>query len=1740
MATRTDVTATSDRTPNAGRRLRFRKTRALAVIAASLVLAAVVGDRSRAATGTDTVHGQDPLEVLTQKVRPNVIVVLDSSGSMKWNLSAGSQPPSNYFPPMDGGHPRSKLWQAKHVLKRIVHDNQDSVSFLFGQYNQADAATMQNTGATTGNSQNRFAYSTYSCTTACPQNVTGSFTNSPDNDGLVESATMTDDELGVVTDAGGGGSRGLQSWQLIYPAWDTLYYEEEAATGICEARLPAGSGPDGEHFYARGGKANVADAAIAGSFAADLASAMNNPSVCTRSATKNTYDVTYSAGVFTITRTKGSGTFRPRWPADAVARPKNIAGALGSPSGVSAGSGPFSTRTPFTLLYKPKSPTATNGSDYGADTWVGFTYKFAETVGATTATVYSAYAGRFFNGEVIKVQSDGQICDMSFPTAAQRTNPPSFTIQKVNVNCGTDVNGAAATFRWGGAYYRADSTPCSGFKARVGLIPCDLKMPPAPTQLANIAPWLDDEFPLDATGMPHQTPLDNTTGAAAASHYVENTDGTWGSQSFPPTGAGGIKGWGATPIAQSLVEIKGQFDILWSDGGSAMTPPNNDVTPIKDHLDPKEKTIVLFVTDGEDTCASQGDQDRNALAAAYRAEQLHKRIVSSDAASGVQTFVIGFGGAFASDTAPRLDWIAWGGSGLVSDGTYSGLGNDGSRWTLSYSGPYSADCSTSGSQCKSINSKLKAWRDQCLTCEDAILAPDAATLRNTLQAIIDQTAEDREFTAQQSITLTVFEYADIADEAEITSAEERAARKYRSALSPSDPSAAYGRYSVIVPTLFLSSFSLPGFRGQVRAYQNDGNADPALQKSVLRWSAGPKLKALVTTGIKATGDGMSACTVGGEAGACGFVQLHGGHEVLSSSVPIRAIKRRIFTTTRNGVFPFTPASLIDQTASGRETLWPPSNLVAPDDYTNAGSLDAALGLPLDSAALPQTEFDKLQTQFRVCKGTNPPSGCSSSDALTKMKAARREAREIILAFTAGARPVLSADGLKRTNAEVSQGGVTVPANAVLYVARDWVLADSDLATAALMTPPMQQTPVPYNSNKEYEGFRDGLTNTGNGLAQLLAGFGLRNPDHDIVYPTPANRDPEETSQLNLKPAMSVIYVPANDMLHAFRAGPSKTPAVGNCVYSDLKLQHPSAEIMMPEFDCGGEELWGFIPYDQLGTMRLRYLNEPQDRAHHVYSLARGIRFADVFVPNRDTNGSRLTGNFTKTVAGKVVDQRGVWRRVLFFGRGIGGKYMTALDVTGMGPYTRRFYETGLPIPLWSRGNPDTSDGSTDLSKANGYGGQKESDYDAYSKMGETWSMPVVTYFNSYLSLYDTSRNPAPANSSALAGVDFVLYVGSGYSAKAGEGTTFYTLDALSGDVIATADIEAAAAANGLNRTLSYPNALVANPVGYNPTSFNIRELLHPTASYPDDGMAVRRVYFADVHGRFWKLLPLHPETAIPVADLGQDQPVGTAAALIALPFYDPHNPPVGMIPHIYVTSGADSRQNGPFKMFGFRDEGDDYSTATTGSETHNDVTTFAPATLLKTEDDQYFARTFDQGSPAVDCGYTTETYFRGTVQPATTYEVTSTGADLRVFFSGTRLDLPNTRFAPPTPLACGQGQYPCRSQFDSIIYALGGQTGLAAFDLNSSGDDAYRIFLDSRITAISFQTDPSPDNKSHTRFNKDEGISKTTGGVAPPPPPPPPPPGDAIRSAPSVLISSPSGGAPQTVRVGSSVCPDQP
>jgi hypothetical protein len=1651
------------------------------------------GDRTSAAGVPAPVYGQDPLEVLELKVRPNVIVVLDTSGSMTNNVP-------ETFNTRSGDHPRSKLWQGKQVLQKIIQDNQDKVSFQYGTYTQNSFSFNNQAASTIGN---RFQYVT---------------------------SSMPSTELTVEGAVGDTFGRGIQSWQIIRPEWNRLYFGENGGT-VCYAEIP-----NTPRFYNDGDD-----------LAADLQAGMNSPT-CTSGTSQNDYTVTYdgTTGIFTFARAAGSPrTFNIRW-ADS---PQSIRGALGrrSTNNGSLSTNSVTSRSPYRLLYRDTG-TGNSGGELGTR------WTFTESIGGTDTTFYQLAAGRVWNGEVIRVEDDGTVCGMTFPTAAEMTKPPTLTLQLVADGCGGDTAGAAATFAFGGGSFSRSGDGCRGFRSKSSLIPCDLQtLPdgPAPTQFMQIGPYLEGELPFDSTGKPADL---TTNGVAytdpnysvpdAKPDYVEHQDGSWQVESIDIGPAG--KAAGYTPIANSLIDIKGTanaadttcvlnappppgkldsltiaattgacpkrgFSQLWDNGQAGTTnmagPPPWQLDPIKNHRDPKEKTIVLFVTDGDDTCGTRQDgnddtnMDNNARRAALNAERLYMPIAAAEPASSVQTYVIGYGGAFTSGEPYRLNWIAWGGSGLGQNKTgQPDITQDGTRWTEG-------------------TTSIKTKRAQCTTCQDAFIAPDASTLAAQLQSIIDQGASDGDFTAQQSITESVFEYVDrvtFGAPPDVTRADAR---------SPST------RYRGIVPTRFVSSFTLPGFMGQLKAYQDDGSGN-----SVEMWSAGDKLSTQVSNAMIT----CDSSTAGGGLGECVINQLHGGATDSTIAASGAKIKRRVYTTSRNGVYcggpsssatcTFDPATLMAGTSTERVTLWPPASGLLPSDYANPGPYDAAMGLPPDSpttfppsstdkdckttSATPKTYdrcwLDVLRKDFKACLGNNLPTACATTNPVnTQMRAARREARDITLAFMAGAATIPEGAGIKRTNAGF--GGA--PASSILYKARPWILADSEMATAAVVTPPSLSEPEATPYVPEYQLYRDGTRdasgkNIDSSGSQVYQGFGLTQPDNDMTVASGA-----VDTRANVKPVMTVIYAPGNDMLHAFRAGPSCSPAFTS--YSPLTANSSCSE-------GGGEELWGFVPYDQLEALRLRAANEPQGRANHVYMLTRGVRFADVFVPGAMTNVD--IGGVT------VPSLKGVWRRILYFGRGIGGKYVTALDVTAPGPYTARALSTTPPIPLWSRGNPDTQDGVVGTTPING----STTDRDNYRTMGETWSMPTVVYTNK------DKTNTRYVTTRRADGVDFVIFMGSGYGA-AGEGTTHYALDALSGDVIAAVDVETVAANNGLTRTICsrdadgepietsscsvMPNAIVANSVSFNRSAFeSISAKVFNSNPHPWSFVS-SRVYFGDIHGRLWKVLSEFPDVVIPAADLGANQPVGTAVALLG------EGPKDSSIPNIFVTSGADRRASGPFRSFALLDQGTDTSTATTGSVTDDGVTTFPP--VIK-----QLARTFDQGDPEADCGYTTEAVFRGTVQPTSAVECAAEleGASCndnllqRVVFGGTRLSLPNTKFAPPTPLAC-TGEYPCRSQFDSILYALDVKTGTPAYDLNASGDDAYRIFRDSRIAAISFQADPEP-GRGGSRFVADEGLMK---GVPKPPPPPGVPPTATTATANVIFVREPGHPAP-SVQYGSTVC----
>lgn len=1656
--------------------------RAPTSLALGALLALLVGDHAYMQV---TGGGIDPLEVLKLTVKPNVIVVLDSSGSMRESPDG-----SVTFPRLGGDWPGSKLYQAKQVLKQVIQANQDKVSFMFGQYTQSGSDL---NGDTPGN--DRFFYST--------------------TDGNASGLTV------VRSNSSGGDttSRGFQNWQDIRSGWNTLYYGEQTTITTttppsividstnnlfvwreristspyrfitCSVTLANGtystdaeintflatlnpllaSGSVAGRTCTRSGGSGSSDPTIglsvawlgapAFQFRIDKTTGSNrlqivrNPTAnvilddlgytnaqaltmangCTvsisndggsgcyttgtsftssavggtsssssvvvcaqpvpaafyrdatllatalqtamnacpgRGLTPNTYSVTWSSstGAFTFSRSSGSNNFQMRWGDT----PNNIAGALGSPGTANTG---LST-----------SAKSSGSSDLALR-------RFSGDAGAG---YFWLRAGRFFNGETYQVTNTGTFCGPS-TDAVTPMNPPQVTIRLLPTSsCPAAASNAGTpiVFTYAGGTFGGNGISCNGYQTRVNLVACDMTS----GQGAVITPLLDLETPLAADGLTIQG-------------YTESQDGSFNTTSLPSQG--GVIADGATPIANSLRDIKTLFNTLWTSGQNPGPPV---LTAISTHSNPKERTIVMFVTDGDDTCSGSGSTA--ALTAAYRGQLLYAPLVgtvqspsgflsaNADPASSVSTYVVGFGSGASTNF---LNWIAWGGSGMTR-------ANDGVRWT---SQPTSGD------------------RANCKTCIDAFIAPDAATLTAALQAIIDQGANSGAFTAQQSITAAVYELA-----GEITG------------FSPDDPRK---RYDALVPNQFQASFVLPGFQGQLKAIQNDSGT------AFTKWEAGAKLLTRVQNGMNS----ISPLRTGASAGQGTFSQLHNG--ATDVNVTTAKIPRRIYTTSRNGTFTLAGPTLSALSASpiynanlanllagnspGRERLWPPttsatSSNVAPASDTVQGLLDAALGLPTDAqiTAGAAAQFTALQTTFRACRGLTLPTNCQAAAGSTNQAMrARREAREMILSFMAGAEFVPDVNG---NPARITAAGGSDVVGDILYQARAWVLAESTLAPPAIIEPPIGIRPVNYGP--EYDYYISSPKSAGiaqNGLAQ---GFGLRYPEgapttFDVSTPTSGN-----DTRTTLKPVMTVAALGANDMLHMFRAGPScRTPGGTGAAATYAGCSADPGP--------GGDELWGFVPYDRL--IALKDIMQPQTRANKTYIIAASMRFADVFV---DAPGGAATISVGTAALTSPVP-RGVWRQILFFGRGRGGRYMTALDVTGRGAYTTAALSTQPPIVLWSRGNPDTDNGAnatSDTPAGTGIVVNTTADYNAYKKMGETWSVPAIAFVPRPNNV--TTRRPYPGVSGDAGGVPFVAYMGSGYGA-AGEGTTFYTLDATTGDVVAAVDVEAAAVAAGVQRTgLPYANAVVASPA-----AFSASQLVSGTPAHPAD--PTTKVFVGDLHGRLWKFLSSSPSTPLLMADVGADQPLGTAPALLA----------IAQKPYVFVTSGNDSRapDTTNFKYFGFRDDGDDttatYSASPT-STTDPGVKVYSPAAYLFSD--------------------VLGTKFRGTLQPATALSSANNG---RVFFGGTRFNDPGTAFAPPP--------YPCRSSFDSVIFALGAETGQAAYDLSGSGDDRFLVFSNSRKTALQIIKEPTPPGAPPGTQGKgqlviDEGLLGGT-SVTPPPPP---------------------------------------
>jgi hypothetical protein len=692
-------------------------------------------------------------------------------------------------------------------------------------------------------------------------------------------------------------------------------------------------------------------------------------------------------------------------------------------------------------------------------------------------------------------------------------------------------------------------------------------------------------------------------------------------------------------------------------------------------------------------------------------------------------------------------------------------------------------------------------------CRDAFFATSTQELIDILNAALEQASATGLFSATPSVFDGIPEYINTYT------------------LEPGDPNDPNTRYPDPADQdpgarrAYRASFEVDGFRGFVKAIAPTG--------FVPGWEAGQSLLDRISNDLKPANAAFAPHT---------FVGLLGSPTPPAPPGGTDHINRRIFTSLQNGVSP------------ARVMLWPPDTnpafprVVAPTGL-GAGLMDEPLLRKPDGTGM--SLVDLQATPFKACLGgpTLPPA-CTSN----LLAQSTKEVREMILAFTAGAEA--QRDGSGNPIRDLTTGEI-------LYQARSWVLSESTLATPAVSVVPLQITPGVHVP--EYTLYRDGPRTGDPGVdgGAIDRGFGMRNPD---IAATVGNAA--------VKPAMSVVYVPANDMLHAFRGGP-------NCGGP------PPGPTSCPGGEMGGQELWAYVPYDLLPKLKDRL--RPQNRRDHTFMMAGSVRFSDVFVP----------GVFQE--AG--VTYSGKWRRILLAGRGIGGKHYSGLDITAPGPFTDVALATNLPAILWNRGNPDTNDG---LATGTRNGSVREAGF--YALMGQTWSTPIISRVN-----------PATGFNNK----EYVAFVGSGYGVNfnqvtkeydqvPGQGTLIYTLDPVTGSVI-NDPLDTGNLVGGL-----VPNAVVANPVHYAPELLGVAAsttgFAHPA------GVAIKSVFVGDLHGRMWKVATSAPLSLVPFFSAGVEQPIATPAALH-------HNLLGDNAATVFFETGYDARVTpGPlFKAYAVRD-----------------------------------------------------------------------------------------------------------------------------------------------------------------------------------------------------------------------------
>lgn len=295
--------------------------------------------------------------------------------------------------------------------------------------------------------------------------------------------------------------------------------------------------------------------------------------------------------------------------------------------------------------------------------------------------------------------------------------------------------------------------------------------------------------------------------------------------------------------------------------------------------------------------------------------------------------------------------------------------------------------------------------------------------------------------------------------------------------------------------------------------------------------------------------------------------------------------------------------------------------------------------------------------------------------------------------------------------------------------------------------------------------------------------------------------------------------------------------------------------VMHAFDALGNEVFGYLPDDVLGLdpgevpgsrdtlkdlVQLLVTNN-NGIANHRYLLSGSPNVGDAFLRS-DRGGD---------------DD---WHTLLTFGRGRGGRFVTALDVT----------DPANPLLRFNVGNREGIDDNL------------------LDGLGETWSTPVMGNV-----LTDASRSDPDR-------VDqWVAFLGGGYGCNNAndEGQWLFALRLEDGSVHYADQVT-----NDSTAAIPY-NALVAMPRLFNPHEEDV-------ADFVDH---ITRVYIGDVQGNVWKLVtddedPANWELGV-IAELGGDQPITAPMSIL----YDRPNDVV----YVAVGTGGDQRVDGTLVDFKF-------------------------------------------------------------------------------------------------------------------------------------------------------------------------------------------------------------------------------